>query len=83
MSGLKLDDHKTEDVGFYKRGLPFGAVSRGAIARFLPASLISLAGLFAVLGVPLTDRAAGPVMLWGVTIVVALTAGYLGGLNED
>lgn len=78
---MSRDDHKPDDVESYKSLLPFRAVLRGAIARFLPASLISLAVLFASLGVPLTERAAGPVLWWGATMAVALTAGYLVGLE--
>ena len=62
--------------------LPFAAVLRGSLARFLPASLVSIA-TFLVLwaGVPLTSLAAKPVVLMWVPVAVALTVGYLAGLE--
>ncbi len=60
--------------------LPFRAVLRGSIARFLPASLISIAAFLVLLGRPLTERAAGPALWWGAKIAVALTVGNLAGL---
>jgi len=61
--------------------LPFRAVLLGSIARFLPASLISIAALLVGLGMPLTAFATDPYPLWSAKMAVALTAGYLAGLD--
>ena len=61
--------------------LTFRAVLRGSIARFLPASLISIAALLVGLGMPLTAFATDPYPLWSAKMAVALTAGYLAGLE--
>ena len=70
---------KPEDGRFHEEMLPFGAVLHGAVARSLPTSFFSLGCLFIILGVPLTSRTANPVWLWGATMAVALTVGYLLG----
>ena len=61
---------------------PFGAALRGALARFLPASLVSIAAyLICLVGVPLTRLAALPAVWLWVPMAAALTAGYLAGLE--
>jgi hypothetical protein len=62
--------------------LSFGVVLRGALARFLPASLVSIAAFFVVwIGVPLNQLAAKPTVWLWAPMAAALTAGYLAGLE--